>query len=151
MRILRLEHDSHASGPEDFENAIGTKPADFPSEPDVMADWTLWLELWTRARRDAETARKREALDRRWRGTIADIVREGQRAGEFAALDADDFALRLTALIDGLAVQVLLGDSDVTSERMREICLEVASSELDLEAGRKAKPLPRARRAARAE
>jgi AcrR family transcriptional regulator len=104
-----------------------------PSEREVMADWTLWLELWTRARRDAETARKREALDRRWRGTIADIVRDGQRAGDFAAVDADEFAFRFSALVDGLAVQVLLGDTEVTAERMREVCLEVASKELEFE------------------
>jgi AcrR family transcriptional regulator len=104
-----------------------------PSEPDVAADWTLWVELWARARRDQETARKREALDRRWRATIADIVREGQRSGEFLPVDADQFALRLTAVIDGLSVQVLLGDSEVTAEHMRETCLEMASSELGFE------------------
>jgi AcrR family transcriptional regulator len=105
-----------------------------PSEHEVTADWTLWLELWTRARRDAETARKREALDRRWRTTIADIVREGQRVGEFAAIDAEEFALRLSALIDGLVVQVLLGDPEVTTARMRQVCLDVSSKELGFDA-----------------
>ena len=105
-----------------------------PARPDVMADWTLWIELWTRAQRDGETARKREALDRRWRTTIADIVREGHRAGEFAPIDADEFALRLSALIDGLAVQVLLGDPEVTADRMRKTCLEVSSRELGFDA-----------------
>ena len=37
------------------------------------------------------TASKREALDRRWRGTIAEIIRDGQAAGEFTDVDADDF------------------------------------------------------------
>ena len=45
--------------------------------------WTLWVELWSRALRNEEAARKREALDRRWRNTIAEVVREGQRTGEF--------------------------------------------------------------------
>jgi AcrR family transcriptional regulator len=105
-----------------------------PSEPDITADWTLWVELWTRARRDQETARKREALDRRWRGTIADIVREGQRAGEFLPVDADQFALRLTAMLDGLAVQALLGDPEVTGDRMRVTCLDMAANELGFDA-----------------
>ena len=43
--------------------------------------WTLWVELWSRALRDKEAARKREALERRWRNTIAEVVREGQRSG----------------------------------------------------------------------
>jgi AcrR family transcriptional regulator len=29
--------------------------------------WTLWVELWSRALRNDEAARKREALERRWR------------------------------------------------------------------------------------
>ena len=34
--------------------------------------------------------------------------------------------LELAALIDGLAVQVALGDGSVTPTVMREICIEVA-------------------------
>jgi AcrR family transcriptional regulator len=117
-----------------------------PSEPEVTADWTLWVELWARARRDPETARKREALDRRWRATIADVVREGQRAGEFLPVDADRFALRLTAVIDGLSVQVLLGDSEVTAARMREVCLGMASNELGFELAEHVRVRPEAAR-----
>src|ERR687887_642691 len=105
-----------------------------PEEPEVTADWTLWVELFARARRDPETARKREALDRRWRATIADIVREGQRAGEFAPVDPDRFALRLAAVIDGLAVQVLLGDPEVSVQTMRETCLQMAAQDLGFDA-----------------
>lgn len=104
------------------------------------ADWTLWMELWAEALRTPEVARKREALDRRWRSTIADIVRDGQRAGEFAPVDPGDFALRLAALIDGLAIQVLLRDPEVPPERMRAICLDVAARELGFEPARSRPP-----------
>src|SRR3712207_3695350 len=67
--------------------------------------WALWVELWSRALRDPEAARKREALDRRWRNTIAEVVVEGQRAGEFGSCDASRFATYLSALMDGLALQ----------------------------------------------
>jgi AcrR family transcriptional regulator len=94
-------------------------------------DWTLWMELWTRALRDPRAAKKRETLDRRWRATIADIVREGQKAGEFdARVNADDFAAGLAAMIDGFAIQVVLGDSEMTTSQMRKLCLESASSQL---------------------
>jgi AcrR family transcriptional regulator len=92
--------------------------------------WVLWLDLWARAPRDPEVARSREALDRRWRETIGRIVRDGQAAGEFAPVDADDFALRLAALVDGLAVQVTLGDPDVPASRMLEVCMRTAATEL---------------------
>jgi TetR/AcrR family transcriptional repressor of bet genes len=97
---------------------------------DDQGDWPLWVELWGRARRDPEAARKREALDRRWRTIITDIVRDGERIGVFEPADAADFALRFAALIDGLAIQVMLGDPDVTSKRMRDLALEMAAREL---------------------
>jgi len=69
-------------------------------------------------------------LDRRWRRTIADIVRQGQASGEFAAVDADEFALRLAALLDGLAIQVVLGDPEVPAERMFDLCMATCAREL---------------------
>jgi len=54
--------------------------------------WTLWVELWSRALRNDEAARKREALERRWRNTIAEVVRDGQRSGEFGPCDPERFA-----------------------------------------------------------
>jgi AcrR family transcriptional regulator len=99
--------------------------------PKPEPEWTLWIELWSRALRDPEAARKREALDRRWRQTIAETVRAGQRGGEFAPIDPDDFAYRLAALMDGLAIQVLLHDSDMTRDRMREMCIGMVERELE--------------------
>ena len=101
---------------------------------DTRSDWVLWFEMWSRALRDPEVARKREALDRRWRSTIAEIVREGQRSGEFTAADAQDFSIRLAALMDGLAIQVVLGDPVCTPARVREMTLDVAGRELGFEA-----------------
>src|SRR5919107_297752 len=72
--------------------------------------WTLWVELWSRALRNEEAARKREALERRWRYTIAEVVREGERSGEFGPCDPERFATYLSALMDGLALQVLFDD-----------------------------------------
>jgi AcrR family transcriptional regulator len=108
------------------------------SIPPAADDWPLWIELWSRGLRDQEVAKKRSALDRRWRWTIADIVRTGQRNGEFGTVDADDFALRLASLIDGLALQVVLEDEEVTAERMRSVCIDFAQRELEVERANKA-------------
>jgi AcrR family transcriptional regulator len=96
-------------------------------------DWKLWMELWTRALRDPAIRDERQRLDDRWRAQIAAIVREGQEAGEFAGPDPDRAALELAALIDGLAVQVTLGDDVVTAQLMRSTCVEVAERLLDVE------------------
>ncbi len=92
--------------------------------------WTLWVELWSRSLRNDEAARKREALDRRWRNTIAEVVREGQRSGEFGTYDPDRFATYLSALMDGLALQMLLHDSAVDAELVNGMCLNAAAREL---------------------
>lgn len=99
--------------------------------PGGISDYTLWMELWLRARRDRTVRRNYFRLNRRERSLIADIVKEGQKSGEFSAeTDAEEFALALSALMDGLGVQVTLGQPDVTPQRMVARCLGLASSEL---------------------
>jgi AcrR family transcriptional regulator len=95
-------------------------------------DWVLWIELWTRALRDDDLAQSRQSLDDHWREQIAGIVREGQASGDFAGDDPERVAVELAALMDGLAVQVALGDSMVTPERMRAICVEVTERLLEV-------------------
>ena len=93
-------------------------------------EYILWIELWNRALRDPEMAKDREALERRWRTIIVDIVRKGQDQGEFPPGDPEEAALRLSALIDGLSIMILLRDPEVTPDRMRQACLEVAAHEI---------------------
>jgi AcrR family transcriptional regulator len=104
-----------------------------------VGEWVLWLDMWSRAYRDPDVARDREVLDRRWRDTIADIVRRGVAEGEFDDIDPEDFALRLASLVDGLAIQVVLKDRDVTAARMLQVCLGMAENELGLAAPAKAR------------
>jgi AcrR family transcriptional regulator len=102
--------------------------------PGGISDYTLWMELWVRARRDRTVLRNYFRLNQRERNLIADIVREGQASGEFSdGADPDEFALALSALMDGLGVQVTLGQPDVSPQRMVARCLALASSELGCE------------------
>ena len=106
-----------------------------------FGDWTLWMEIWVRARRDPVVRACYPRLDRRQRALIAEIVREGQRAGEFSrAADADDVALDLSALMDGLGIQVTLGQPDVSRRRMVRRCLTMASLALGCELERSRAP-----------
>jgi AcrR family transcriptional regulator len=98
-------------------------------------DSRLWMEIWTRALRDRSTRRVRRRLDQRWRAQIAEVIRDGQDAGEFGEADPDDVALLLASLIDGLAVQVTLGDPDVPKERMLARVVDVAEKLLATELG----------------
>jgi AcrR family transcriptional regulator len=99
-----------------------------------LDEWALWIEVWVRALRDTDMAKDREVLDQRWRSQIADIVRGGQASGEFSStLDPEELSLRIAALIDGLAIQVIMNDSMVSSERMRRTTVEVAAQTLGFE------------------
>jgi len=93
-------------------------------------DAALWMEVWPRALRDPDMAATREELDHRWRNTIAEVVSYGQERGEFGPGDPEAFAVTLSALLDGLAVQIALGDEHVTAARARELALEFAEREL---------------------
>lgn len=95
----------------------------------LLDEWALWLEIWVRALRDTQMAKEREALERRWVQSIADLIRYGRQTGEFATdgHDADDLAMQIGAMIDGLAIQVLLNDTATTPARMLEIVTDVAA------------------------
>ena len=93
----------------------------------------LWMELWVRALRDPAVNAARAGLDARWREAIAEVVRDGQAAGEFSAVDPEGFALTLGALMDGFAIQLALRDPGVTPAQVRAHCLALVEERLGLE------------------
>ncbi len=86
--------------------------------PDI---WELWPAAWELSRHDPEFAGARARLDEVWRRQIAAVVEEGIATGEFEEVDPTDFALQLAAMLDGLAMEAMLGDPDVDSKRMSEL------------------------------
>jgi AcrR family transcriptional regulator len=95
--------------------------------------WGLWFDLWVVAFRHPGVAKDRIAMDQRWRGAIADIVRFGQAAGEFGDVDSEDFAVTWGALLDGLSIQVALEDPAVDSARAVSIAMRMAADLLGFE------------------
>jgi AcrR family transcriptional regulator len=100
----------------------------WPAEGDDEA--VLWMELWVRALRDPAVNAARERLDARWRAAIAEVIRDGQAAGEFGPVDPEGFALTLGALMDGFAIQLALRDPAVTPERVHEHCMALVEERL---------------------
>ena len=72
----------------------------------------------------------RQKSDERWRETIRSVVLAGQEAGEFAPIDADDFTITLSALLDGLAVQIALEDPAVPPQRAYDLAMRFAAGQL---------------------
>lgn len=99
-----------------------------------VGDWTLWLELWVRALRDDSARAARESLDNRWRAMLREVLADGVAAGTFRAADVEGSVLRLACLMDGLAIQLALGDPGMTPERFRDLWLAGAARELGIDA-----------------
>jgi AcrR family transcriptional regulator len=101
---------------------------DDPDAPNTS--WLLWLDLWTQAARHPEVAGVRQKFDERWRDTITSLVVEGQEAGEFGPVSPADFAVTLSALLDGFAIQIALEDPTVDAGRAFELTMRFAAGEL---------------------
>jgi AcrR family transcriptional regulator len=99
------------------------------------SDWPLWMDLWVYSRRHPETGAAQRHFHERWRETIADVVRHGIERGEWSVAEPGEVALRLSALTDGLAVHMVLGDSDHTAERYVAMSLAAAALELGCDVG----------------
>ncbi|MFE1766429.1 TetR family transcriptional regulator C-terminal domain-containing protein [Streptomyces angustmyceticus] len=102
-----------------------------PRTEQQRRQWLVWLDLWAQAARSTAVGRLHEHYYRQWRTTVADVVRRGIGQGVFRAVDPEFAALRLTALIDGLATQVLATAPDSTGpDTMHAALLAFVDSEL---------------------
>ena len=90
----------------------------------------LWLDLWAQALRDRVVRAVREEFDGHFRETIRQIVRDGVAAGEFTGVDEEGFAITYSALLDGFAIQIALGDPVVGPARAFDAAMRIAAQQL---------------------
>ncbi|MEU8845774.1 TetR family transcriptional regulator C-terminal domain-containing protein [Streptomyces sp. NPDC048564] len=95
--------------------------------------WRLWIEGWAAALRDPALQEVTRDLDRQWKAALAEVIAEGVAADEFRCPDPMGAALRLTALLDGLAVQMTSYRGAVSRARAQEWMDEALARELGLE------------------
>ncbi|HEY0937577.1 MAG TPA: TetR/AcrR family transcriptional regulator [Trebonia sp.] len=101
------------------------------TDPAARTEWLLWLDLWALSPRNPGVAAVRRKFDERWRESISTTVLDGQEAGEFdSAVDAGSFAITLSALLDGMAVQIALEDPDVPPSRAYDLAMRYAAGQL---------------------
>jgi AcrR family transcriptional regulator len=119
------------------------------ADAELPDSWRLWLDLWAQSVRHAEVARVREEFDAHWRATITDVVRQGQATGEFGDIDATEFSITLSALLDGFAIQIALNDPVVDPVRAFEASMRFAAQSLgfDWKPTKESRPAPRGRKA----
>jgi AcrR family transcriptional regulator len=95
--------------------------------------WRLWIEGWAAALREPALREVARDLDKRWKAAIAEVIAEGVAADEFHCPDPFGTALRLTALLDGLAVQLTSYAGAVSRARAQEWVDEALARELGLD------------------
>jgi AcrR family transcriptional regulator len=100
------------------------------ADAEPRSSWTLWLDFWALAARNPGVGALRRKDDERWRELISSLVTSGQKTGEFREVDPDSFAILLSALLDGLAIQIALDDPVVSSQRAFEVCMRFISDQL---------------------
>ncbi|POX39128.1 TetR family transcriptional regulator [Streptomyces sp. Ru73] len=97
----------------------------------VRDEWSIWLQYWAEAVVRPEFRAAHNEFYARWQDAVIRIVLRGQRQGVFRAdLDLEGVALRLTALTDGAAIQVLTGAPRMTVSVMRELLIDFVHREL---------------------
>ncbi|WP_019547204.1 TetR/AcrR family transcriptional regulator [Streptomyces sulphureus] len=104
-----------------------------PRTAQQRRQWLVWMDLWAQAARSTAIGRLHVEYYRQWRTTVADVLRRGVEQGVLRDVDPEFSALRLTALIDGLANQVLAGDGEehsTTPEEMHAALLSHVRTEL---------------------
>ncbi|MGW0705492.1 TetR/AcrR family transcriptional regulator [Streptomyces sp. NPDC002643] len=94
--------------------------------------WRLWIEGWAVSLRDPALREVTRDLDRQWKAAITEVIEEGVAAGEFHCPAPSATALRLTALLDGLAVQMTTYDGTISRTRAQDWTDEALSRELGL-------------------
>ena len=81
-------------------------------------EWMLWIDGWGEALRNPMMKKISQQLDEQSAELLARIIRNGVESGEFTCPDPTASAMRLTALVDGLAVQFAAHDGMMNRDQL---------------------------------
>ncbi|MFJ3187661.1 TetR/AcrR family transcriptional regulator [Streptomyces halstedii] len=95
--------------------------------------WRLWIEGWAASLRDPALREVAGDLDQQWKSELAEVIEEGAAAGEFRCEDPVSVAWRLTALLDGLALQMTSYAGPLSRATMLRWTEEALAHELGIE------------------
>lgn len=97
--------------------------------PDDGGDpgWIVLYQFWARAIYSPPLAALAALFQERARALYVAILEEGQTAGRFRLeSDAESVARSLMAMIDGLSLQVVLGDRSLPVDKAERLCVAYA-------------------------
>ncbi|MEU5400143.1 TetR/AcrR family transcriptional regulator [Streptomyces sp. NPDC005963] len=94
--------------------------------------WRLWIEGWAVSLREPALREVARDLDQQWKAALTEVIAEGAEAGEFPCQDPAEAAWRLTAFLDGLAVQMTSYAGSLSRAAMLEWTDDALARELGL-------------------
>jgi hypothetical protein len=74
-----------------------------------------------------------QALDVRWKDTVAEVIRQGVQRGEMTCADPNGAAWRITAMLDGLAVQSTVHEGVMPRRQVTAWVRRLAAAELGID------------------
>jgi hypothetical protein len=72
-------------------------------------------------------------LDLQWRRTVARVIEQGIASGEFQCDDPQGAAWRITALLDGLAIQSTVHRRAISRQQLTSWVFAAAAGELSVD------------------
>jgi AcrR family transcriptional regulator len=94
--------------------------------------WQLWIDAWALAQREPHIRTVLRRMDRRWQAMLREVVDDGVAAGRFRCPDPEGAVGRLSGLVDGLSVAVVVHRT-VTRTQLRAWVAQQASLELGVD------------------
>jgi len=101
-----------ASGPritDPSERLIHFLRVQLDGSEESMREWTTWAQFWSSSPTFPDAKEAAFLAYGRWQAQLRGIDLEGMAAGQFTATDPDHMVNAVTAMIDGLGVQMLTG------------------------------------------
>lgn len=94
--------------------------------------WALWIDWWDEALRSDALATISSEFDTAWVAILEELIESGVEDGVYDCKDAHGAAWRLSALLDGLAIQVVLPRRTLSRRQMLDYARVGAAREVGL-------------------
>lgn len=105
-------------------------------------EWKLWIDAWGEALRNPLMKRISQQLDEQSNALLEGIIAEGVRDGAFACPDPHASSARITAVIDGLAIQYAAHEGLLDRPGLLASVIELAGREVGTDLSGLAAPGP---------
>ncbi|WP_052438899.1 TetR/AcrR family transcriptional regulator [Streptacidiphilus jiangxiensis] len=103
-----------------------------PLTTDDVDEWSVWIQFWNQAMLEPQLRQAQRRVYSGWYEVVLGLLRDCQAEGLAPDTDVEALAERFTAMVDGLAIQILAHSTGMHPDRMRSLLLSAFEPHLDL-------------------